>query len=167
MRPAHGARRRTPRDWAATAFVAAMLTVDAGVHAQLARRAWNGWQLLTPAQLFGVEALAAAVVGLAVLASNRRLVWGGAALVALGGLAAVVLTRYVDVPAIGPIPSIYEPIWYGQKTWSAIAEGLGGIVAAAQLVELHRRDAADDRRRNRGRVIRAAEHLTMTAGRPR
>ncbi len=45
-------------------------------------------------------------------------------------LVGVVLYRYVPVPQLGPIPSMYEPIWSPEKTLSAVAEGLGALLAA-------------------------------------
>lgn len=44
------------------------------------------------------------------------------------------LYRYVDVPAIGPIPAMYEPIWYFEKALSAAATGIGAAVAGAGLM---------------------------------
>ena len=168
MHPQQRGDRRTARDWTASAFVAAMLAADAGAHGNLARQAWDGWRPVTPAQLFGLEALAAAAAGLAVLVSNRRVIWAAASLVALGSLAAVLVTRYVNIPAIGPIPSMYEPVWYGKKTWSAIAEGLGGIVALMQLVALGRRAAAADRRhRDRRRILRTRAQKPLASSRQR
>ena len=52
-----------------------------------------------------------------------------AALVALSALVAVLLYRYVDVPSVGPIPSMYEPIWFFDKSLSAVAEGVAGVLA--------------------------------------
>jgi hypothetical protein len=40
----------------------------------------------------------------------------------------VLLYRYVDVGSIGPIPNMYEPVWFGEKTHSAYAEGLVAVV---------------------------------------
>ncbi len=45
-------------------------------------------------------------------------------------LVGVVLYCYVPVPQLGPIPSMYEPIWFPEKTLSAGAEGLGALLAA-------------------------------------
>lgn len=131
--------RRDALDWVASVGVAALLGVDVRVHAHLASQRWTGWHPLTPAQLFGIEAVLAAAAALAVLLSGRRSVWIAAALVGAGGLVAVVVTRYIDIPSLGPIPSMYEPIWYGEKTWSALAEGLAALVAAGQLLRLGHR----------------------------
>jgi hypothetical protein len=58
-------------------------------------------------------------------------VWAFAFLVAAAGLAAVLLYRYVDVGAFGPFPNMYEPLWYAEKSRSAIAEAIGTVTALA------------------------------------
>jgi hypothetical protein len=130
--------------WLLRIGAAAMLAVDADVHGRLAQQSWQGWHPITPAQLFGAEALGAALVGVALLLSARTVIWLVAALVGFVGVVAVVLTYYVDIPAIGPIPSMYEPIWTSSKTSSAVAEGLALLIA---LYALRRRFAASSRRR--------------------
>lgn len=62
------------------------------------------------------------------LGSDHRLVWLVAGVVGFGGLAAVLLYRYVAVPGFGPVPGMYEPAWYAEKTLSAIAEGGVGVL---------------------------------------
>lgn len=41
--------------------------------------------------------------------------WLCAGLVAAAGTAAVLVTRYVDVPALGPFPDMYDPSWSTDK----------------------------------------------------
>jgi hypothetical protein len=69
-----------------------------------------------------------------VLVIGNRTAYAAAFLVAATALAAVLLYRYVDVPAIGPIPSMYEPLWFFQKSLSAVAEGAGAVLAAGGLL---------------------------------
>jgi hypothetical protein len=107
------------------------LAVDAVVHARLA----EGYQNASPGgigtgTLFRLEAIAAALAGLWVLWRGSRAAYAAAATVALSAGAAVVLYRYVNVPAFGPLPAMYEPVWYFQKALSAVAEVVGGIAAA-------------------------------------
>jgi hypothetical protein len=114
--------------------VAAGLVVDAVVHLQLA----PDYQLAAPAgigqgNLFRIAAVAAALVALWVLVRPGRLSFAAAFLVAASALAAVLLYRYVDVPAIGPIPSMYEPLWFPEKTLSAVAEAVATLAALAGL----------------------------------
>jgi hypothetical protein len=48
------------------------------------------------------------------------------------------LYRYVDVGSLGPIPNMYDPIWYAEKTLSAVAEAAVAVVAATRLAALTR-----------------------------
>jgi hypothetical protein len=111
-------------------LVAAALAVDAIVHLRLA----SDYQLAAPGgigqgNLFKIEAAVAIAVGLYVLIIGSRTAYAAAFFVAASALAAVLLYRYVDVPAIGPIPSMYEPLWFFQKTLSAVAEGAATLLA--------------------------------------
>src|SRR5690242_15478280 len=104
------------------------LAYDAYVHLDLAGTYDGNGDSITQGALFRVEAVIAILVGLAVLASDHRLVWAAAGLTGIGGVALVVLYRYVDVGSIGPIPNMYEAVWYDEKTRSAIAEAGVGVV---------------------------------------
>ena len=44
------------------------------------------------------------------------------------------LYRYVDVGPIGPLPSMYEPVWYAEKTLSLVAQAVAAAAAATLLV---------------------------------
>ena len=110
--------------------VALGLVVDAVVHLRLA----SGYQLAQPGgigegNLFRIEAVVALLAAAYVLVRGTRLAFTVAALVGLGGLAVVVLYRYVQVPAVGPFPSMYEPVWFFSKSLSAVAEGVAGVLA--------------------------------------
>jgi hypothetical protein len=48
----------------------------------------------------------------------------------------VLLYRYVDVPALGPIPSMYEPLWFPEKTLSAVAEAVATLAALTGLARV-------------------------------
>ena len=104
------------------------LAYDAKVHLHLAANYDAIGSTITQGALFRIEAVVAILVALAVLVSDHRLVWAAAGLTGLSGVAAVLLYRYVDVGAIGPIPNMYEPGWYAEKTWSAVAEGAVGLL---------------------------------------
>ncbi len=130
------ARDRSWKGWLLRLVIAACLVTDAVVHLRLAA----GYQLGQPAgigqgNLFRVEAVAALVVAGFLLVRGGRLAYLAAAVVGMSAFAAVVLYRYVNVPALGPIPSMYEPVWFFQKTLSAVA-GLGagvlGLVGLAR-----------------------------------
>ncbi|MDX6325977.1 MAG: hypothetical protein QOK15_2331 [Nocardioidaceae bacterium] len=112
-------------------LVAAALAVDAVVHLRLAA----DYQLAAPGgigqgNLFRIEAAVAVAVGLYVLLTGSRTAYTAAFLVTASALTAVLVYRYIDVPSIGPIPSMYEPLWFFQKSLSAVAEGAGALLAA-------------------------------------
>lgn len=116
-------------------LTALALFIDAGVHIHLA----PGYQAAAPAgigqgNLFLLESAAAVLAGLYVLIRGSRASYAFALAVALSGFAAVVLYRYVDVPAFGPFPAMYEPVWFFEKSLSAVAEAAGALLAAVGLV---------------------------------
>ncbi len=123
-----------------TVIAAAGLAVDAFVHFDLAS-AYAGVKssTLSQADLFRAEGAVAVIAGVAVLVRPRRYTAALAFLVSAGGVAAVLLYRYVDVGAFGPFPNMYEPIWYGKKTLSAWAEGFAALAALGLLAVLHLR----------------------------
>jgi len=113
------------------------LAYDAYVHFDLAATydaARTG--VLSQGDLFRFEAILAIVAILGTLVRPRRYTAAFAFLVAAGGLGAVLLYRYVDVGSIGPIPSMYEPVWYPEKTHSAWAEAIAAVAAAVLLAAL-------------------------------
>ncbi|HUR51019.1 MAG TPA: hypothetical protein VMZ11_02735 [Mycobacteriales bacterium] len=120
--------RRSAASVVLAVLAAAGLAYDAYVHLHLADNYDGNGSTITQGALFRIEAVLAIVAGLVVLASDSRLAWALAGMVGIGGVAAVVLYRYVDVGAIGPIPNMYEAVWYGDKTRSALAEGGVGLV---------------------------------------
>lgn len=126
--------RVTRSDLVRRALVAAGLAVEAFIHLRLA----PGYQQSAPdglgaGNVFRIQALVAVLAALWVLTRGSRAAYAAALLTALGAVGAVVLYRYVDVPALGPIPAMYEPIWFFEKSLSALAAGLAALVAATAL----------------------------------
>ena len=120
-----------------TLVVAAGLGVDAYVHWQLAP-GFDGIQgtaspHISQGGLFLLEAILALVALVLVLLTRSRLGALVAFLVAAGGLGAVLLYAYVDVGGLGPLPNMYDPIWYPEKTISAVAEAVAALGALALL----------------------------------
>ena len=116
-------------------LTALMLFIDAGVHLHLA----PGYPDATPGgigqgTLFLLEGAAAVLSGLYVLLRGSRAAYALALAVAFSGFVAVVLYRYVDIPAFGPFPAMYDPVWFFEKSLSAVAEGAGTVLAAMGLV---------------------------------
>ena len=137
---------RQATDIALRLGVVVALVVDAVVHWRLA----TGYDVAFPGGIgggavFRIEAVVAVLVALLLVYTGNRLAWAAAFAVLASAFVAVVLYRYVEVPQLGPIPSMYEPIWFAEKTISAVAEGVGALLAAAGLV------LAGRRRSDRGR----------------
>lgn len=115
--------------------VVAGLAVDAAVHWSLA----GAMDLDAPGgigggALFRGQAVLAAVTAVLVLLLARRATYVLAVLVAGSALAAVLAYAYLPIPAIGPIPSMYDPFWYSAKVITAVAEALAVAAAVAALV---------------------------------
>ena len=115
-------------------MTAASLGASAYLHVVLAQGPLLSDGRLTVAGLFLAQAAAATTGALAVLLRPARAVWVLALLVGLGSLAALVLSVYVQVPALGPLPSLYEPMWYGDKLLAATSAGVAAAGASAGLV---------------------------------
>ncbi|MEW1808732.1 hypothetical protein [Pseudarthrobacter sp. NPDC080039] len=112
----------------------AALAVDALIHARLA----PGYQSAAPdgigeGNLFYIEAAAAAAAAIYVLVRPGKGAYLAALIIAAGGLGALLLYRYIDVPAFGPFPSMYEPVWFTEKALTALAQAIATITAATTL----------------------------------
>lgn len=127
-------RRLTRRDGALRAVTAAGLLVDAVIHLDLAGQ----YQAAAPGgigqgNLFRIQAAAALLTAGFVLLRGTRAAYLGALVTAGAALAAVILYRYVDVPPLGPLPAMYEPLWFPAKTATAVAEALATLTAGVAL----------------------------------
>jgi hypothetical protein len=118
-------------DWTLRLATAAALAIDAYVHADLAdlyeRNRSSG---LSQGDLFRIEAAGSALAALLILLVGRRLVWALAFVVAASALGGVMIYANYDLGALGPIPDMYEPSWYGEKTLAAVAEAVATATAA-------------------------------------
>ncbi len=114
-------------------LAAAGLACDAYVHSDLAANFDANIAVLSQGTVFRVDAVFAALAGLFVLITRRRVAAVFAVLVAGGALGALLLYRYVDIGVLGPLPNMYEPAWYPEKVFSAIAEAVAIPAAAALL----------------------------------
>jgi hypothetical protein len=128
-------------------LTALALFIDAGVHIYLA----PGYQAASPGgigqgNLFLLEAAVAVLAALYVLFRGSRASFALALAVALSAFVAVVVYRYVDIPAFGPFPAMYEPVWFFEKSLSAVAEGAGALLAAAGLLRTAPKRRASDPR---------------------
>jgi hypothetical protein len=118
------------------AVAVAGLVVDVWVHASLESQYAGLGGTLSQGRLFGAEAVVAGLVGLWLLVTGSRWAWAATFLVATSALGAVVLYRYVNVGAIGPLPNMYEPVWYFRKTLSAYAEAIAATAALIRLAQI-------------------------------
>ena len=109
------------------------LAVSAYVHVELATGPLVADGQVTLAGLFIAQAVAAALAAVWVVVRGTRLAWVVTGGVGLASLLALVVTVYVLVPSIGPLPAMYEPFWYPDKVVAAVAAALA---AAAALVAL-------------------------------
>ncbi|MEO5781101.1 hypothetical protein [Arthrobacter oryzae] len=53
----------------------------------------------------------------------------------LSAFAAAILYRYVPLPEIGPIPSMYEPVWFTEKVIATVVEGIAGVLSVAGYLQ--------------------------------
>ncbi|MCB5273339.1 hypothetical protein BJG92_00859 [Arthrobacter sp. SO5] len=118
-------------DLALRVLTALALLVDAGVHIHLA----PGYQAASAGgigqgTLFLLEAAAAILAAAYVLLRGTRAAYAVAFVVALSAFAAVITYRYVNIPAFGPFPAMYDPTWFFEKSLSAVAEAAGAVLAA-------------------------------------
>lgn len=111
------------------------LIVDARVHLKLAV-AYDAVKSSTISQgdLFRIEAGMAIAAAVLILLVPKRFSAFFAAMVAGGGLAALLIYRFVDLGAVGPLPPMYEPAWYPDKVDTCIAQAIATAAALCVLL---------------------------------
>lgn len=114
---------------------AGSLIIDARIHLKLAP-AYDAIKssVLSQGELFRIEAGLAIVAALLILVVHKSAVALIAAAVAGGGLVALLVYRYFDVGALGPLPPMYEPVWYSDKTTTCIAQAIASVAALGLLL---------------------------------
>lgn len=118
---------------------AAGLVVSGGLHLYLASDFDLVGDDITVGTLFRLQAVVAVAVALWLLLRRRDRVPALAALVVgAGSFLALVVSTYVRVPSLGPLPELHEPVWYDTKVASAVAAAVAALAAAAVLVRLRR-----------------------------
>lgn len=115
---------------------AAGLFVDAAIHLDLAhqRPPAPPGASISQVQLFYAEGIVAMIVAGLLIVSGHRLVYALAVLVAGSALGAVLLYRYCDVGALGPLPDMYEPFWSNSKLITTIAEAVAVLASSTELL---------------------------------
>ncbi|MEU0525135.1 hypothetical protein [Streptomyces niveus] len=115
-------------------IAAAALALDAYYHADLAPQYDAVTKDISQGDLFRIEAGLAALAALLVLVWRRLPGDAFAWAVAAGGLALLLIYRYVNVGNLGPIPNMYEPFWYGEKQATVVVEAVAVVTTAFLLV---------------------------------
>lgn len=117
---------------------AAALAVSAYVHGDLAAAPYYAAGQVTLSGMFLAQAVVAAVVALWVALRSDRLALLAAAAVGAASLLPLVLSVYVRLPALGPFPVLYEPVWYVEKVIAAVAGAVATALALAGLAPTRR-----------------------------
>lgn len=117
------------------------LVVDAIVHFNLASAFENNkTSVLSEADIFRIDATLAIIAAVALLVRPRRYTAAFAFVVALAGTVAVLVYRYVDVGAFGPIPNMYDPYWQPVgKVLSVIGEAIAAVTSLTLFVMMQQR----------------------------
>jgi hypothetical protein len=120
--------------WSLTFVAVVGLAIDAYTHFDLAPQfVFNRTSTISEGTLFRIEGALAIAVAVLLVVWSRWWTTLVALAVAGGGLALLLIYRYVDVGQIGPIPNMYEPIWFAEKEWSVIGEAIA-VVALLGLL---------------------------------
>jgi hypothetical protein len=115
-------------------LAALALGVSGAVHLDLAGSYDRLGDTLTVGTLFRVQGVVALLVaGWLLLRRRDRLPLLVALVLAAASTAAVVLSVYVRVPAVGPLPELYEPVWYPEKSASAVAAAVAAVLSGLLL----------------------------------
>jgi hypothetical protein len=119
------------------------LAVDAYVHANLAHIYAESSGGINEGTLFRSQAVIAASVAALVALMASRLVY--LASLFIGSSAAILATvvTYYQIGPFGPLPNLYDPIWYPEKVVSVVAESVAalGALSALALMWLTNTDA--------------------------
>jgi hypothetical protein len=142
--PANQQRRPKVRRWlrpplggievALRVVVASGLAVDAYVHANLAHIYAESTGGINEGTLFRFEAVVAAIVAALVVLTATRLVYLAALLVGVSAAALATVATYYQIGPVGPLPNLYDPIWYPEKVLSVVAESVAALGALGALV---------------------------------
>jgi len=129
-----------------TVLAVAGLGIDAYVHFDLAGNyAPIRTSTLSQADLFRAEAVVSILAALVIVVRARRYTAVIAALVSGSALFVLVLYRYCNVGKIGPLPNMYEPVWFTEKSLAAIGEGAAFVAAGLLAVLAERRHHVQDK----------------------
>lgn len=118
-------------------LTAAGLAIDAYVHFNVAGDyGFVKTDVVSQATLFRIEGGAAIAAAVLVLVRPGRLSALVAFVVSAAGVAAVLAYTQFDPGRIGPLPDMYEPVWFTKKTVSLVAEAGAAVTAAVLFAAL-------------------------------
>ena len=120
-------------DWAMRLLGTACLAVSAYTHLHLAP-VYDFGPPITLGQLFVAQGVISGVLGLWLLLRDDRPAWLLAGALMAASAAAVLVSDRVQIPAFGPLPGIYEPVWYPEKVVSAVSEVAFLVVLMARFI---------------------------------
>lgn len=111
------------------------LAVSGYVHLHLAHR-YGYPGTITGEQLFVAQGIAALALAAGIVVTGNRWLWAAGAALGLASFAAVMVYRYVDLGAIGPLPNMYDATWQPSpdKLLSAVAEITVPLLWAVHLM---------------------------------
>jgi plastocyanin len=116
-------------------LVAGALAVSAYLHLSIAVQTGLEGDPFTMPQLFVIQGVLCLIAAVLVLVKDSEVFWLPALAVAIGSLIPLVASVYFPIPALGPLPALNEPVWYGEKILSM------ALVAVIPLLWLIRRIA--------------------------
>jgi hypothetical protein len=123
--------------------VAIGLTVDAYVHWTFAKdMTFVEGGSIGGDTLFRAQAVVAVLAAVLTLVLARWWTYAVAFLVAVSAVFAMLLYFFLDVGSLGPLPDMYDPSWYREKTITLIGEGVAGVAAAWGFLLARRRPGA-------------------------
>ena len=127
-------------------LAAAALGVSGYVHLHLAHLYTTLGDTISMGDLFYAQAVVAAVAAAWLLITGTRTAWWLAAAVGAASFVAVMVYRYVDLGAIGPIPNMYDASWRPSpdKVLSAVAEAAVVVLFGYWLARSRGRGDAGD-----------------------
>jgi hypothetical protein len=120
--------------WTTRAVTAAGLGIDSYVHFNLAAQYAESGGTVNESVLFRCEAAVAVLAAVAVIARGRLRSHLAGLMIAGSALAVMLVSRYVDLGPIGPLPNLYDPVWFPEKVIAAFAEAAATAAALTGTV---------------------------------
>jgi hypothetical protein len=131
----------SPLELVLRVLTVAALAISAYVHLHLAHLYTTLGDTITQGDLFRVQGVVAAAVAVWLLVTGQRLAWWAAGIVGAASFAAVMVYRYENIGAIGPIPNMHDASWQPSpdKMLSAVAEAAVVVLVLIWWVAVDRR----------------------------